>query len=191
MKSFSVLFSSYWSFLVFLICLTQDYFDSCSSFKSFSVLFSSSFCSQKWQFWCLARWMVVCCLLSVVCCLFGLQISPGPGWGADESWAEDSWQMTVDNWADDSWQKTVDNWADESWVWASRIMRTFTWIRKHFFLELRIFGNTTGEQCSIFFFKFFCYLDHGIIYYKSTSREVLSSHLNSDCSLTTSLLALN
>ena len=39
----------------FLICLKQDYFDSFSSFKFFSVLFSSSFSSQKWQFWCLAH----------------------------------------------------------------------------------------------------------------------------------------
>ena len=38
----------------FLICLKQDYFDCFSSFKFFSVLFSSFFSFQKWQFWCLA-----------------------------------------------------------------------------------------------------------------------------------------
>ena len=52
MKSFSVLFS------FFLICLKQDYFESFSSFEFFSVLFSSSLSSQKWQFWCLANMLI-------------------------------------------------------------------------------------------------------------------------------------
>ena len=37
------------------MCPKQDYFDSFSSFKFFSVLFSSPFSYQKWQFWCLAK----------------------------------------------------------------------------------------------------------------------------------------
>ena len=50
-KSFSVLIGS---FQFFLICFKQDYSDWLSSFKFFSVLLSSFFSSQKWQFWCLA-----------------------------------------------------------------------------------------------------------------------------------------
>ena len=42
----------------FLIGLKQDYFDIFSSFKFFSVIFSSSFSSQKWQFWCLAFFLL-------------------------------------------------------------------------------------------------------------------------------------
>ena len=37
--------------------MSQNYFEALvllGSFKFFSVLFSSSFSSQKWQFWCLA-----------------------------------------------------------------------------------------------------------------------------------------
>ena len=52
LKSFSVLIGS---FYFFLICHKQDYFRSFRSFQIFSILFSSCFSSQKWQFWCLAQ----------------------------------------------------------------------------------------------------------------------------------------
>ena len=55
----------------FWICLKLYYFDSFSSFKFFSVLFSSSFSFQKWQFWYLA------CRLFPVSIQGGLRIMKG------------------------------------------------------------------------------------------------------------------
>ena len=48
---------------IFLICLEHEYCDSFSYFKFFSVLLSSSFSSQKWQFWYLAGPFLVLALV--------------------------------------------------------------------------------------------------------------------------------
>ena len=59
LKTCDVLFSCYWVFFSFWICLKHSYFGCFSSFQLISVIFSSSFRYQKWQFWFLAQIMKI------------------------------------------------------------------------------------------------------------------------------------
>ena len=63
-------------FKVLFFSLKQDYLDSFSSFQLFSILFSSFFSCQKWQFWCLVIKMLCCCARKVVIWEFSFFLLP-------------------------------------------------------------------------------------------------------------------